>query len=53
MKILGFNHQNEIRVGGEIPTSREHFYAVTVERRLKPPAVVAISESAGEDIFKQ
>lgn len=45
--------QHEVELVGEIPTIREHFYAISAERRLKHPAVVAISESAREDIFKQ
>ncbi|MCU0842530.1 MAG: transcriptional activator NhaR [Thiobacillaceae bacterium] len=30
---------------------REHFYAISVERRLRHPAVVAISEAARQDLF--
>ncbi len=45
--------QHEVELVGEIPTIREHFYAISAERRLKHPAVVAISESAREDIFKR
>ncbi len=45
--------QHEIELVGEIPAIREHFYAISAERRLKHPAVVAISESAREDAFKR
>lgn len=43
--------QHEVELVGEIPTIREHFYAISAERRLKHPAVVAISESAHRDLF--
>jgi len=36
---------------GAIPELRERFYAITVERRLKHPAVVAITESARTELF--
>jgi len=36
---------------GEISEVRERFYAVSVERRLKHPAVVAISEAAKTKLF--
>ncbi len=45
--------QHEVELVGEIPGVREHFYAISAERRLKHPAVVAISESARVDIFKR
>ena len=45
--------QHEVELVGEIPSVREHFYAISAERRLKHPAVVAISESARVDIFKR
>lgn len=43
--------QHEVELVGEIPSIREHYYALSAERRLKHPAVVAISESARKDIF--
>lgn len=43
--------QNEVELIGEIPSIREHFYAISAERRLKHPAVVAISSKAREDVF--
>jgi LysR family transcriptional activator of nhaA len=36
---------------GEVEAARERFYAISVERRLKHPAVVAISEAARHRLF--
>ncbi|MCC6511377.1 MAG: transcriptional activator NhaR [Pirellulaceae bacterium] len=41
-----------LKVVGHIPTIVERFYAISVERRLKHPAVVAISEGARKSLFK-
>jgi LysR family transcriptional activator of nhaA len=45
--------QFDVRLVGRVETVRERFYAICVERRIKHPAVVAISEKArkmlGED----
>lgn len=41
----------DLRVIGRIPSIRERFYAVTVERRLKNPAVAAICEAARDRLF--
>lgn len=38
--------QYEVKVAGRTDEVRERFYAVTVERKLKHPTVVAISEAA-------
>lgn len=43
--------QFQVHVVGRIPEVRERFYAVTVERRLRHPAVAAISEAAREKLF--
>lgn len=40
-----------VAVVGREPTVRERFYAISVEKRLKHPAVVAISESARRELF--
>ena len=40
-----------VRAVGRLPAVRERFYAVSVERRLKHPAVVAVSEAARRDLF--
>ncbi len=38
---------------GQIDTIRERFYAISVERKLKHPAVLAISEIAKSELFGQ
>lgn len=43
--------QHEVELVGEIPGVREHFYAISAERRLKHPAVLAISSTARQDLF--
>ena len=45
--------QYAVRVIGRSEEVRQQFYALSVERRIKHPAVVAISKSAREDIFGQ
>lgn len=37
---------------GVIPTLRERFYAISVERRIRHPAVLAVSGSARRDLLK-
>jgi LysR family transcriptional activator of nhaA len=43
--------QYQVSSVGLVPEVRERFYAITVERRLKHPAVVAISEAARHKLF--
>jgi LysR family transcriptional activator of nhaA len=43
--------QHDVELVGRIDTIRERFYAITVERRLKHPAVVALSRAAKEELF--
>ena len=43
--------QYKVRVVGRTDEVRERFYAISVERRLRHPAVVAISESARDRLF--
>jgi len=43
--------QYGVSVLGRAPEVKERFYAVSVERRLKNPAAVAISESARHELF--
>lgn len=43
--------QLDVLVVGRIESVRERFYAISAERRLKHPAVVAISESARRGLF--
>jgi len=45
--------QHEVEVVGRIPEIRERFYAISVERRLKNPAVLAICEAARKRLFKE
>ena len=44
--------QHEVELVGEIPSVREHFYAISGERRIKHPAVLAISDAAAKDVFR-
>lgn len=43
--------QYRVRIVGRVEEVRERFYAISVERRLKHPAVVAISEAARKKLF--
>jgi LysR family transcriptional activator of nhaA len=43
--------QYGVRLVGRIEGLRERFYAISVERRLKHPAVVAITTGAREHLF--
>lgn len=43
--------QFEVRILGELGGLEEAFYAITVERRLRHPAVLSISESARHRLF--
>ena len=43
--------QYRVDVVGRAPDVRERFYAISAERRLKHPAVVAISSAAREEFF--
>jgi LysR family transcriptional regulator, transcriptional activator of nhaA len=40
-----------VEVVGRVEALRQRFYAISVERKLKHPAVVAICESARKDLF--
>jgi len=44
--------QYSLRVVGRIADVKERFYAISVERRLKHPAVVAITAAAREQLFQ-
>lgn len=41
----------EVKAIGLVPEIRDRFYAISVERRLKNPAVVAISNAARQELF--
>lgn len=43
--------QYSVKVVGRIAEIKERFYAISVERRLKHPAVVAISDAARNELF--
>ncbi|MGH0033843.1 MAG: LysR family transcriptional regulator [Myxococcota bacterium] len=43
--------QYPVRPVGRVEEVRERFYAVSIERRLRHPAVVAISQGAREELF--
>ena len=40
-----------MRVIGRVDSVRERFYAISVERKVKHPAVVAIADAAREKLF--
>lgn len=44
--------QYTVRCVGTLATLRERFFAISVERRLKHPAVIAISEAARSELFE-
>lgn len=44
--------QYQVRKVGHVTGVKQRFYGITVERRLKHPAVMAISESAKEKVFR-
>jgi LysR family transcriptional activator of nhaA len=43
--------QYRVRLVGRVESIRERFYAISLERKLKHPAVAAITESAREELF--
>lgn len=43
--------QYGVEVAGRIPEVREPFYAISIERRIKHPAVVAICQAARKRLF--
>ncbi len=43
--------QHSVKVVGRIPEVIERFYAISIEKRLKHPAVLKISESARDRLF--
>jgi LysR family transcriptional activator of nhaA len=44
--------QYGVRVVGRVDALRERFYAISVERKLKHPAVLAITEAARSALFR-
>jgi LysR family transcriptional regulator, transcriptional activator of nhaA len=45
--------QYSVQVLGRVPEVQERFYAISAERKLKNPAIVAISEAARHEIFSK
>ncbi len=45
--------QYSVELVGRVPELREQFYAITLEKRLRDPAIVAITEAARESLFGQ
>jgi LysR family transcriptional activator of nhaA len=43
--------QYDVQAIGRAEEVRERFYAISVERRLKHPAVVAITDAARHELF--
>jgi LysR family transcriptional activator of nhaA len=43
--------ENRVEAIGRVESVRERFYAISVERKLRHPAVVAIVEAAREKVF--
>jgi len=43
--------QYGVQLVGRAPEVKERFYAVSVERRLKKPAVIAITDAARQELF--
>jgi LysR family transcriptional activator of nhaA len=44
--------QFDVQVVGRVEDIREKYYAISTERKLKHPGVVAISEAARQQLFK-
>jgi LysR family transcriptional regulator, transcriptional activator of nhaA len=44
--------QSGVQVVGRVEAIRERFYAISVERKLKHPAVLAISDAARQKLFE-
>jgi LysR family transcriptional activator of nhaA len=45
--------QYGVAIVGRLDDVRERFYAISVERRLKHPAIIAITESARSELFRE
>jgi len=43
--------QYAVNVVGRIPEVRERFYAISVERRIRNPAVLSITSAARHELF--
>ncbi|HLL03226.1 MAG TPA: transcriptional activator NhaR [Myxococcaceae bacterium] len=47
-----FRKRYNVQVVGRVPPVRQHFYAISVDRRIQHPAVMAIVKAARQAIFK-
>ena len=47
-----FRDRYNVQVVGHLPSVRQHFYAISVDRRIQHPAVAAIVEAARQAIFR-
>lgn len=45
--------QYKVQIAGRLDEVREQYYAITVERKIRHPAVAAISSAAREELFAQ
>ena len=45
--------QYDVQVIGRVEAVRERFYAISVERQLRHPAVIAMSETVGQEFFHE
>lgn len=45
--------QYDVEIVGRIPEVKERFYAISAERRIRNPAVIAICEKAKNDLFEE
>lgn len=45
--------QHGVRTAGHIEAIRERFYAITVERKVSNPAVLAVTQAARRDVFER
>jgi LysR family transcriptional activator of nhaA len=45
--------ENGLTVLGRVPSIRGRFYAISLERKLRHPAIIAISESARRKLFAE
>jgi LysR family transcriptional activator of nhaA len=45
------NRQYDVRVVGRLESVRERFYAISPEKKVKHPAVLAIADEARQKLF--
>jgi LysR family transcriptional activator of nhaA len=46
-----FRHLCGVQVVGHVKTLRQQFYAISADRRIQHPAVMAIIKAARQDVF--